>query len=68
MKASVICISHAEGADGGSVGRAVAETLGYAFADDAIVSEAARAAGIFAESVSYAERKGAKRSIEVRHC
>jgi cytidylate kinase len=65
MKASVICISHAEGADGGSVGRAVAETLAYAFADDAIVSEAARAAGIFAESVSYAERKGAKRSIEV---
>jgi cytidylate kinase len=65
MKASVICISHAEGADGGPVGRAVAEKLGYTFADDAIVSEAARAAGIFAESVSYAERKDAKRSIEV---
>jgi cytidylate kinase len=65
MKASVICISHADGADGGTVGRAVAEKLGYAFADDAIVSEAARAAGIFAESVSYAERKNAKRSIEV---
>jgi cytidylate kinase len=65
MKATVICISHAEGADGGAVGRAVADKLGYTFADDSIVSEAARAAGIFAESVSYAERKGAKRSIEV---
>src|SRR5215472_2252865 len=65
MKATVICISHAEGADGGGVGRAVADKLGFTFADDAIVSEAARAAGIFAESVSYAERKDAKRSIEV---
>jgi len=65
MKASVICISHAEGADGGAVGRAVADKLGYTFADDAIVSEAGRQAGIFAESVSYAERKDAKRSIEV---
>jgi len=65
MKATIICISHVEGADGGAVGRAVAEKLGYTFADDAIVSEAARAAGIFAESVSYAERRDAKRSIEV---
>src|SRR5262245_17222385 len=65
MKATVICISHVEGADGGAVGRSVAEKLGYTFADDAIVSEAARAAGIFAESVSYAERRDAKRSIEV---
>ena len=65
MDATVICISHAEGADGAAVGRAVAGMLGYTFADDAIVSEAARAAGIFAESVSYAERRDAKRSIEV---
>jgi cytidylate kinase len=65
MKASVICISHTEGADGGAVGKAVADKLGYAFADDSIVSEAARGAGLFAESVSYAERKDAKRSIEV---
>src|SRR5215469_1332672 len=63
--ASVICISHAEGAEGVAVGRAVAEKLGYAFADDKIVSEAARSAGIFAESVSYAESKDAKRAIEV---
>jgi cytidylate kinase len=65
MDATVICISHAEGADGAAVGRAVASMLGYTFADDAIVSEAARSAGIFAESLSYAERKDAKRSIEV---
>ena len=65
MDATVICISHAEGADGAAVGRAVAGMLGYTFADDAIVSEAARSAGIFAESLSYAERKDAKRSIEV---
>jgi len=65
MKTSVICISHAQGAEGGAVGKLVADRLGFAFADDAIVSEAARAAGLFAESVSYAERKDAKRSIEV---
>ena len=65
MKATVICISHTEGADGGAVGKAVAAKLGYTFADDSIVSEAARGAGLFAESVSYAERKDAKRSIEV---
>jgi CMP/dCMP kinase len=65
MKASVICISHAQGAEGGAVGKLVADRLGYTFADDAIVSEAARGAGLFAESVSYAERKDAKRSIEV---
>ena len=65
MKATVICISHTEGADGGTVGKAVADDLGYTFADDSIVSEAARGAGLFAESVSYAERKDAKRSIEV---
>ena len=60
MKATVICISHVEGAEGGTVGRAVAEKLGYAFADDAIVSEAARAAGIFAES----EGVDAKRAVK----
>jgi cytidylate kinase len=65
MKATVICISHAQGAEGGAVGKIVADKLGFTFADDAIVSEAAHGAGLFAESVSYAERKDAKRSIEV---
>jgi cytidylate kinase len=65
MEASVICVSHADGAEGRAVGRLVAETLGYRFADDAIVSSAAREAGLFSESVSYAERKEAKRSVEV---
>ncbi len=65
MDASVICISHTEGADGGAVAKAVADKLGFSFADDSIVSEAARGAGLFAESVSYAERRDAKRAIEV---
>ncbi len=65
MDTSVICISHTEGADGGAVAKAVAGKLGFSFADDSIVSEAARGAGLFAESVSYAERRDAKRAIEV---
>jgi CMP/dCMP kinase len=43
----------------------LADRLGFSFADDSIVSEAARGAGLFAESVSYAERRDAKRAIEV---
>ena len=61
----MICVSHADGAEGRAVGKLVAEKLGFAFADDAIVSAAAREAGLFPESVSYAERKEAKRSVEV---
>jgi cytidylate kinase len=65
MRSSVICISHADGAGGREIGKLVADKLGYRFVDDAIVSGAARAEGLLPESVSYAERANAKRSVEV---
>ncbi|HUK45065.1 MAG TPA: cytidylate kinase-like family protein [Gaiellaceae bacterium] len=65
MKASVICISHADGAEGQAVGELVATKLGYRYVDDAIITDAARGRGLFPESVSYAEGAKAKRSIEV---
>jgi cytidylate kinase len=61
----VVCVSHTEGAEGRAVGEAVAERLGWRFADEAIVVDAARAEGLLPESVSYAERRQARRSIEV---
>jgi cytidylate kinase len=65
MDASVVCVSHTEGAGGRAVGEAVAERLGWRFADEAIVVDAARAEGLLPESVSYAERRNARRSTEV---
>ena len=61
MDASVVCVSHTEGAGGRAVGEAVAERLGWRFADEAIVVDAARAEGLLPESVSYAERRNASR-------
>ena len=65
MEANVICISHADGAEGRAVGQAVAELLGFRFADDAIVVDAARSEGLIPEAVSFAERRQAKRTVEV---
>jgi cytidylate kinase len=65
VDASVVCISHTDGAAGRAVGEAVAGLLGFQFADEAIVVAAARAEGLLPESVSYAERRQARRSIEV---
>jgi cytidylate kinase len=65
VHATVICISHADGAEGRAVGKAVAELLGFRFADDAIVVDAARSEGLIPEAVSFAERRQAGRTVEV---
>jgi cytidylate kinase len=65
VRTTVVCISHAEGAEGRAVGEAVAELLGFRFADDAIVVDAARAEGLIPEALSYAERRQAGKRIEV---
>ena len=65
VDASVVCISHTDGAEGRAVGEAVADLLGFRFADEAIVVDAARTEGLLPESVSYAERREAGRSVEV---
>lgn len=65
MKASVICVSHTDGAGGDAVGRRVAELLGFRFADESIVVAAANDRGLYPESVAQAERQGAGRSLEV---
>jgi cytidylate kinase len=65
MKASVICISHADGSNGRAVGQLAAERLGFTFADDAIVVDAADDAGLLPEAVAQAERRGAGRTLEV---
>jgi cytidylate kinase len=65
VDASVVCISHTDGAEGRAVGEAVAALLGFRFADEAIVVDAARAEGLLPESVSFAERREAGRSVEV---
>jgi cytidylate kinase len=65
MKATVVCISHTDGALGTDVGQAVAKRLGFAFADDAIILAAARDEGLLPESVSRAESRDAGRTLEV---
>jgi cytidylate kinase len=65
MKATVVCISHTDGALGMEVGQAVAKRLGFAFADDAIILAAAKTEGLLPESVSRAESPDAGRTLEV---
>jgi cytidylate kinase len=65
LSATVVCISHAEGADGYAVGQAVAARLGFRLADDSIVVDAARSEGLFPEALSLAEHRNAGRRIEV---
>jgi cytidylate kinase len=52
-----ICISHATGAGGEQVGRAVAETLGFRYVDDEVISEAAEWAELSPALVADAERR-----------
>ena len=65
MQASVICISHASGAEGFDIGREVAERLGFTLADDAIIMAAAQGEGLLPEAVSRAEQRDAGRTLEV---
>jgi cytidylate kinase len=52
-----VCISHATGADGSAVGRAVAERLGFQYVDDEVIAEAAEWAEIDPALVADAERR-----------
>jgi cytidylate kinase len=52
-----ICISHATGAGGATVGRAVAERLGFRYVDDEVISEAADWAELDPAFVADAERR-----------
>jgi len=65
MRASVICLSHTEGAGGEEIGRLLAERLGFRYADDEIIVAAARTRNLFPESVAAAELRGAGRQLEV---
>ena len=57
MTRQTICISHATGAGGTAIGRAVAERLGFRFADEEVISEAAEWAEIDPALVADAERR-----------
>ena len=64
MTTSVICISRTIAAGGEDVGRRVAESLGFQYADDEIIDRAAERAGVSRESVADAEHTpGAIRRI-----
>jgi cytidylate kinase len=53
----VVCISHATGAGGADVGRAVAERLGFQYVDSEVISEAAEWAELDPALVADAERR-----------
>jgi hypothetical protein len=57
MPASVIAISRTMGAEGESVGNAVAERLGFRFVDEDVVAEAAAKYQLQPELVADAERR-----------
>jgi cytidylate kinase len=52
-----ICISHATGAEGTLVGRAVAEQLGFQYVDDEVIAEAAEWGELHPSFVADAERR-----------
>ena len=52
-----ICVSHATGARGPEVARAVADRLGYRYVDDEVISEAAEWAELSPAFVADAERR-----------
>jgi cytidylate kinase len=53
----VVCISHATGAEGEAIGRAVAERLGFLYVDEDIVARAAAKGGIDPGEVADEERR-----------
>ena len=57
MSHQAVCISHATGADGAAVGRAVAERLGFRYIDDEVIAEAAEWAELDPALVADAERR-----------
>lgn len=57
MTRQAVCISHATGADGAAVGRAVAERLGFQFVDPEVIAEAADWAQLDPAFVANVERR-----------
>ncbi|HEY7802687.1 MAG TPA: cytidylate kinase-like family protein [Dehalococcoidia bacterium] len=56
MSTSVVCVSRTLAAGGEELGRAVAEQLGFRYADDEILDRAAEKAGVSRDAVAGAER------------
>jgi cytidylate kinase len=65
VPASVICLSHTDGAGGREIGELLAERLGFRYVDDGIVVAAAGAGQLYPEAVAVAESPGAGRKLEV---
>jgi len=65
VPASVICLSHADGAGGREIGELLAQRLGYRYVDDGIVVAAAGAGQLYPEAVAVAESRDAGRKLEV---
>lgn len=57
MARQTVCISHAPGAGGTAVGRAVAERLGFRYVDEEVIAEAADWADLDPAVVADAERR-----------
>ncbi|HTI32279.1 MAG TPA: cytidylate kinase-like family protein [Miltoncostaea sp.] len=57
MTRQAVCISHAAGAGGPAVGRAVAERLGFRYVDEEVIAEAAEWADLDPAVVADAERR-----------
>lgn len=57
MERKVVCISRTAGAGGETVGRMVAERLGYAYIDEEIIVVASRKAGLHPSEVAKAEER-----------
>jgi CMP/dCMP kinase len=57
MSRTVICVSHATGADGRELGRLVADRLGFRLVDEEIVSRAAENQQVTIEDLSDVERR-----------
>ena len=66
MACSVVCISRAVGAGGEEIGRLVAERLGFTYADEEVVAQAAARGGVDAGTVAdeEAQRSRATRLLE----
>ena len=57
MTRDVVCISRTTGAGGETVGRLVAEQLGFAYVDEDIIVVASRKAGVDPSVVAKAEER-----------
>ncbi len=55
MNSRIVCIARSLGAGGEEVGRAAAESLGYRYTDEEIITAAAERAGVSPEAVAQAE-------------